>query len=131
MFNTGNVVFCFLVGVDGDVLFEGDSSEKIDFKGDMVFYETFESITNSNDVTLLDDFGIFALEESFSWTGLISEDTVDHGDFETLFGIDSFGYGGNDLSVDVVSGSMSLKVLYFDKSGFVESFVLSHELSWD
>lgn len=66
MFNTGNVVFCFLVGVDGDVLFEGDSSEKIDFKGDMVFNETFESITNSNDVTLLDDFGIFALEESFS-----------------------------------------------------------------
>jgi hypothetical protein len=62
----GDVIFLLLVGVDSDIFFKGDSSEEIDFKGNKILYETFESITNGEDVALLDEFGVVALEESLS-----------------------------------------------------------------
>lgn len=64
MLHIGDVGFLFFVGVDGDVLFKGDSSEKVDFEGNMILNETFESVTDGEDVALLDEFGVVALEES-------------------------------------------------------------------
>ena len=124
----GDVGFLFFVGVDSDILLESDSSEEVDLKGNVILNETFESIADSEDVALRDEFGVVALEESFGRAGVVGHNAVDHGDLEALFGLNGLGLGGNDLDVDVESGSMSLQVFYFDKSGFVERFVLSHML---
>lgn len=70
-----------LSDVDSDVFFKGDSSEEINFKGDMVFDEPLQSITDSDDASFLDEVGVFAFEESVGRGSLISKNAVDHGDF--------------------------------------------------
>ena len=118
-------ILCFS-GSDIDVLLESDPAEEIDLEGDLVLDESLEAISDGDDVALLDDLCDVALEEGFGGSGLVCEDAVDHGDLETLFGVDNPGFCGNDLDVNVESTSVGLKVLHLDEFGFNQLSFLSH-----
>lgn len=117
MFLFGNVIA--LVHSDLGLLF-GHSAEDIQFQGDEIFYEFFKSISDGNDFSLFDMSSVLAFKEGFSYTGLISDDGVDHLDFETGLGFDIFRFGRNNLNNYVISASNFLKVSNFNKGRFPE-----------
>ena len=76
----------------------------------------------------MDEFGCITFEEGFGRASLVSNNTVDHGDFETFLGFDGLRISGDDFDVDVVSTAISLKIFDFDEFGFSQFFFLSHIL---
>lgn len=90
----------------------------------MVLNETFESVADGDDVTLLDELGIFSLEECLGAGSLIGDDAVDHGDLLPVSGLDDFGLSADDLDVDIEATPVGLEVLDFDEFGLNQSFLL-------
>ena len=88
MFSIGDIDS--FVGGDVDIFFEGDSAEDVDLDGDVIFDEAFDSISDGDDVALLDEVGCVSFEEGLGGAGLICDDAVNHGYFESFFGFDEF-----------------------------------------
>ena len=126
VFGVGDIEVLCLSGSDIDVLLKSDPAEEIDLERDLVLDESLEAIPDGDDVALLDDLCDITLEEGFGGSGLVSENAVDHGDLEALFGVDNPGFCGQDLDVDVESASVGLKVLHLDEFGFNQLSFLSH-----
>ena len=92
----------------------------------MILNESFYTIADGDNVSVLDEFGRISLEEGFCGSCLISEDAIDHGYFKSFFGVDDSMVGGENFGVDVISTSMSLELFDFDEGRFCFRFVFCH-----
>ncbi len=108
-----------LVDIDVEGFF-GDSAEDVEFEGDEIFDEFFESVSDGDDVAFLDVEGVLSFEEGFGDTGFVTDEGIDHFDFLTVSGFDFFGFDGYDFDVDVVSASDFFEISDFGEDGFSE-----------
>jgi hypothetical protein len=83
----------------------------------MIFDESDDSIADGKGVAFLDEVCVFALEECFGAAGLVGYNCIDHGDLETVTGLDHTVFGCYHLHVNVVTVTEVLELLDFDELG--------------
>ena len=129
MLNIWNVLVIWFVCVDLNIFFKSHQAEDVNLERDLILDEPLGSVSNSDDIAILDEFGSISLEECFGRSSLVCDNAVDHGNFETFFGLDGLVLSRGDFRVDVESTAVSLKILNFNESRFSQFFFLSHMLN--
>jgi hypothetical protein len=69
---------------------------------------------------------MITLEEGLGDCGLVSYYSIDHFNFETVFGLDLLDICGDNFYNDVVSASFLLKVFDFNENRFSEFLSCCH-----
>ena len=104
-----------LCGVNCNIIFKSDSAENINLQRDVIFVESYDTVSDSNYVSFLDKGGVVSFEEGFGWGSLIGDDTVDFGYLSSLASFNEGVLCWYYLGIDVVSVTEVLKLLDFDE----------------